>query len=450
MPIVQSFHSGHNYVMKNTRTGHTERKHTEGPILALFVVFLMVSTSCRLVTGSPAPTPRPATALPQHTAAFSQTPAANTTPTLHDRLRTPTFESAQSGTTSSQTPQPAQPTLPPTTPVTITPGTREGEFPTLTCQVSPITDGLIQNMTAETWLDWVEKLSGAEPVVIGGEETIITTRYSPSMFSGQPNARAFDFVLEQVKGWYSADQVEVMDFTVTRQETEEEFTWQNLILTLPGVEKPEEVVILSAHLDSVSNRNPDQTAPGAEDNGSGSASLLEAARLFQNVRFQRTVQIIWFTGEEQGLLGSKRFVEALDASHGIIGVINLDMFGYDSDNDRCFELHVGRLPQSDAIGRCFVQSIDAYQLDLPQYDYLTQGAIAASDHGSFWDAGIGAVQVLENMFDQDQPNGCSNSDMTPHYHTPQDTADRLNPESAVEIARAALATAMSLAELVEP
>ena len=53
--------------------------------------------------------------------------------------------------------------------------------------------------------------------------------------------------------------------------------------------------------------DPWHLAPGAEDNASGSAALLEAARLFNRYRFERTLQIIWFTGEEQGLLGSLAF-----------------------------------------------------------------------------------------------------------------------------------------------
>jgi Zn-dependent M28 family amino/carboxypeptidase len=297
-------------------------------------------------------------------------------------------------------------------------------------------------------------LSGARPVTIAGEETHITSRYSPSMFDGSPNARAFEFVLEQVQGWYPEQQIEEMPYTVTSRETGETFTWKNLILTLPGTDYPEEVVILSAHLDSISRENPEEYAPGAEDNGSGSAALLEAARLMQGMRFERTVQIIWFTGEEQGLIGSTRFVRALKDPSVILGVINLDMFGYDSNDDRCFELHVGTLPQSDAVGQCFVESIEAYQTGLPRYDYLTHRATDRSDHGSFWARDIGAIEILENMMppgpeDQDNPIACQNTDANPHYHTDQDTVEKINPETGIRIVRTALAALMGMAGVVQ-
>jgi leucyl aminopeptidase len=125
------------------------------------------------------------------------------------------------------------------------------------------------------------------------------------------------------------------------------------------------------------------------------------------------------------------------------------MFGFDSDNDRCFELHVGTLEESDVIGQCVVDSIDSYRLDLPRYDYLTFEAIDASDHGSFWEEGIGAVEFLEDMDEQDKPGGCPANDPNPAYHTPNDTADRLNPESGIQIVRAALASIAGMANIIE-
>lgn len=369
---------------------------------------------------------RPPTQLPTLTTVPAGTRAASGDPGLSSRLPT----------SLPRSPSPS-PLVSPTA----------GAF---SCAFNPGTDALLEQMTAETWMGWVEKLSGAQPVTVGGEETVITTRYSPAMFSGQPNARAFEFVLEQVQGWYPEDQIEVMPFKVEGPSGSRS-TWKNLILTLPGQERPEEMVLLTAHLDSTSSEDPERLAPGAEDNASGSATLLEAARLFRDQTFDRTIQIIWFTGEEQGLFGSRAYAKTVNDPSQILGVINLDMFGYDSDQDRCFELHVGTLTASDLVGQCFVNSIDAYDLDLEQYDYLRGQAIGASDHSSFWDIDVGAIEVLENMFDHDLPgpDACDNGDHNPHYHSPEDTADRLNPESALRIARAALAAAAGIAIPVE-
>jgi hypothetical protein len=313
------------------------------------------------------------------------------------------------------------------------------------CAYAPATAALLQGTSSAQWLDWIEKLSGAQPVTIAGVETTITTRYSPALFNGNPRARAFDFVLQTIQGWYPPEQIAVMEYMAEDDEGEQAI-WKNLVLTLPGSASPDELVILSAHLDSISDDDPDQLAPGAEDNASGAAALLEAARLLREQRFARTLQIVWFTGEEQGMLGSHAFVRNLSAPDNVVGVVNLDMFGFDTDGDRCFELHTGELPESQVIAQCFASSIDAYGLDLPRYDLLIEDAINQSDHGQFWDAGIGAVEVLEDMEDQELPGGCPASDPNPQYHTPDDTVDLLNPQSGIALVRAALATIIGLAE----
>jgi hypothetical protein len=78
-------------------------------------------------------------------------------------------------------------------------------------------------------------------------------------------------------------------------------------------------------------------------------------------------------------------------------------------------------------------------------DYLTAKSTDRSDHGSFWAANVGAVEVLENLFDSGQPDGCKGADANPNYHTANDTSSGLNPDTASHIIRAALATVLTLA-----
>jgi hypothetical protein len=203
--------------------------------------------------------------------------------------------------------------------------------------------------------------------------------------------------------------------------------------------------LLVAHLDSTS-RDP-YLAPGANDNATGSATLLEAARLFRYYRFERTVQLVWFTGEESGLIGSRAFVSKYP-DRNYKAVINLDMFGWDGDGDRCFELHVGDLPDSQPIGSCVVDTIQAYDLDL-NYDFLIEEAITLSDHAPFWQRGIGAILIVENWVrapeDQSQV-GCQGVDRNPHYHTSRDNvAENLTPAFGVDVARASLGAVAALA-----
>ncbi len=176
---------------------------------------------------------------------------------------------------------------------------------------------------------------------------------------------------------------------------------------------------------------------------------MEAARIFKDQPFKRTIKIIFFSGEERGLHGSLAYTAMhADEMADIVGVLNLDMFGYDADNDRCFELHVGGLKESNLLGVCVTDIIDGYDLNL-SYDYLTQSALSASDHSSFWRADVGAVLVLENFVTQDEHLGCGELDKNPNYHTSGDLVSEINVETAFDIAQAALLTIATIAEPVQ-
>ena len=320
--------------------------------------------------------------------------------------------------------------------------------PTAGCGYTASTAELLGSTSPGDWMGWVRRLSGAEPVILAGETYTITTRYTPKLFDGSAHARAYDTILQQVQGWgYPAASIEQDPWSSGS------FSGINLVLTIPGQITPTQVVALTAHLDSLSSLATRETlAPGAEDNASGSAALLEAARLFRHYQFDRTVKIIWFTGEEQGMLGSSAYVNDHNLS-GFQGVVNLDMFGYDGDNDRCLELHVGTLAASDAVGQCYLQSVQAYSLGLSN-DYITSGATTASDHAPFWNQGVGAVLVHENGFLNPPGSGCNGvRDRNPYYHQVTDTvansfppynAGQPNPVGA-DIARAGLAAVLGMA-----
>ena len=308
--------------------------------------------------------------------------------------------------------------------------------PLFDCLPDETVNTLISSTSQNQWAGWIEKLSGETPVQIGTGEFTISTRYSSAMFNGSENAMAYEFVKQTLLDWYPAGWVEEDPYIYNLQ------TWKNLILTIPGLTSAEESIIISAHLDSTST-TPTVLAPGAEDNASGSAALLEAARVLQDQRFTRTIKLIWFSGEEQGLLGSKAYVADHDVSH-VLGVVNLDMYGYDADDDGCFEIHVGTLIKSAEVGQCLVRIIDGYQLPL-NVDYLTTSATGASDHATFWNAGVAAIEILENYYDNQLPGGCSGADRNPYYHTTGDTIDKMNLPVGYNITKAALATAFSMA-----
>lgn len=104
--------------------------------------------------------------------------------------------------------------------------------------------------------------------------------------------------------------------------------WRNVVVTLPGRKTPEEIFMVIAHYDSISAQ-AENTAPGADDNGTGTAAALEVARLLKEVRLHLTVKIAFFSNEEQGRLGSRHFAQkARSENLDIRATINLDVIGY--------------------------------------------------------------------------------------------------------------------------
>lgn len=343
--------------------------------------------------------------------------------------------------TSPTPPPPRHGTARPTEPSTA------GATPTaiIPSAANPLVVELLSGTTQEQWVDWVSKLSGEEPVTIGGVQTVIETRYVEAMFDGSENARAVPFILEQVGQWVSPDQVEIDDFTCEDYEDGSRFACQNIIVTIPGETFPDEQIIVMAHLDNYMFDEDSlwEDVPGADDNASGSATLLEMARLMPSYRFDRTIKIIWTAGEELGLLGAFAYVEDHDLS-GVVGVINLDVIAYDADNDRCIDLSVGNMPESQVVGDVIAQVVSDYNLDL-RFDYLTDTATDLSDHAAFWEAGVGAVLISENIDEPAGGSSCPDWEENPYMHSKRDTLANINPVTGFEANRLAIASAAVLA-----
>ncbi len=210
---------------------------------------------------------------------------------------------------------------------------------------------------------------------------------------------------------------------------------RNVISEIRGQTYPEQVVIICAHYDSTSNQRW-TLAPGADDNGSGTAAVMEAARLLVNRPLDFTVRFILFSAEEQGLVGSLRYVqEKLNPAEKILAVINLDMVAYadlmPEDLDLIGDRSSGWLVEKIAALASFYGPIPAKKIIDPSFVY--------SDHASFWDRGIPAVCLIE---DASVPN--------PYYHKTTDTVDTLNFEFYRQAVRSALSSLAVLAQLIKP
>jgi Zn-dependent M28 family amino/carboxypeptidase len=181
------------------------------------------------------------------------------------------------------------------------------------------------------------------------------------------------------------------------------------------------VVLITAHLDSINIQGgPMAPAPGADDNGSGSAGLLEMARVFATFRSEHDLGFILFGGEEEGLFGSQQYVASLPASERerIRAVINMDMIGTMNTSIRSVMLEGAPVSQ---------HVINGLAEAAATYTHLTVETSLhpfASDHVPFINAGIPAVLTIE---------GADNTNS--HIHSITDTLEHISHDLALEILR---------------
>jgi dipeptidyl aminopeptidase/acylaminoacyl peptidase len=197
----------------------------------------------------------------------------------------------------------------------------------------------------------------------------------------------------------------------------------NTVGEIRGSEKPNEVVIVGAHLDSW------DLGQGATDNGSGSAVLLETARTLakSGVKPRRTIRFVLFTGEEQGLLGSRAYVEKHKDEMPLISACLVDDTG------------VGKITGIDARHRPVLQPILAKELTslkelgVTSYD----GAfIGGSDHASFDRLGVPGLMFRQEM-----------AGYRLSHHSQADTVDRATEASLIQGAQVMAVTALRIANL---
>ncbi|MCH9045264.1 MAG: Zn-dependent exopeptidase M28 [SAR324 cluster bacterium] len=179
------------------------------------------------------------------------------------------------------------------------------------------------------------------------------------------------------------------------------------------------LVLVLAHLDSINiSGGADSTAPGADDNGSGSAGIIELARVFKNHQAEHDIRFVLFGGEEQGLVGSNYYLDHLPAAdrNRINVIINMDMIG---------SLNTAQptvLLESSAMFQGIIDDL-AHAADT--YTTLTvQTSVNpfASDHVPFINAGLPAVLTIEGA------DGANEN-----IHTENDTMAQINYDLALEI-----------------
>jgi Peptidase family M28 len=187
------------------------------------------------------------------------------------------------------------------------------------------------------------------------------------------------------------------------------------------------LTLVTAHLDSVnhpadhSQEDPTAPAPGADDNGSGSAGVIEIARIFRDRPITQDLRLILFGGEEQGLCGSKEYLKQLPAAERarIRAVVNMDMIAVLNTTSPIVLLEGG-----DPVSKDVVAGLSAAAHAYTRLEVNTSWDPHDSDHEPFIRAGLPAVLTIEGG---DETNA--------NIHNAKDTLDRINYDLGLEILR---------------
>eukprot|EP00041_Stephanoeca_diplocostata_P034128 m.1146498 g.1146498 ORF g.1146498 m.1146498 type:complete len:516 (-) comp24467_c0_seq16:3233-4780(-) len=276
---------------------------------------------------------------------------------------------------------------------------------------------------AKAYMDTLSKLTGATDITLqDGSAWTIRTR---NTYQTVQSLVAAEWVSEFFEKEAGID-ASMQEFTCCGSTTA-----RNVIATKPGDGSGgREIVVVGAHMDSLPSGT---TAPGAVDNGSGTAAVMMLAKVLSQYTFNRTIEFVAFGAEEQGIHGSAEYVRRAQAEgENIVAAFCLDMIGY---SNRFFGVTLEGTTNGEILKLLDLaaENIATYS---PKLEVKKTTTSFGSDHVSFQRAGIPAILGIE----LDDTN-------YPHYHKATDTINEVTSTQAVDILQGVAATLVDLAGL---
>jgi Zn-dependent M28 family amino/carboxypeptidase len=226
-------------------------------------------------------------------------------------------------------------------------------------------------------------------------------------------------------------------------------SYRNIVAERKGKTAPDRVFILAAHYDTVPG------SPGADDNASAVAVLLEIARHVRSASLEGTVRLIAFSLEEYDFIGSAHYVESLKkGEEEIVGMISLEMVGFTGPKqnyppylDPKYYPNVGdfiAIIGNERSQKLLEKVCQSFKTHLPQLplEFLSvpgngegMEGVRLSDHSIFWDRGVPALLVTDTSFLRN-----------PNYHLPSDRIETLNFEFMQKVATGVFYSVVELAK----
>lgn len=222
------------------------------------------------------------------------------------------------------------------------------------------------------------------------------------------------------------------DVTTYFVATGNEYKQPSLVVKLGTSNEPG--IVIGGHMDTLSSKQ--ENKPGADDDGSGSVTVLETARtlMASGMHFKKPIYFIWYSAEEMGLVGSGYVVADFKAKHiPVSAALQMDMTGYEYHNDPSMWLITDHV--NGDLTTFTHTLIDTY---VKRPVKLSTCGYACSDHASWDSAGIPAAFPFEARMGDDDPD----------IHTARDTMEKLSLDHMTDYLKLATAFAVELAEPV--
>jgi len=206
----------------------------------------------------------------------------------------------------------------------------------------------------------------------------------------------------------------------------------NVIGFQEGTKYPDSSFIISAHYDAVAEYC-------ADDDASGTSAVLEAARILSQYQFDYSIIYALWDEEELGLIGSRNYADkAAENNENIVGNLNMDMIGYDGNDDGLFEVHLNNTGLTRRLHDVLKFTYEENEFDSDLFLFTAEKGVTNSDHSSFWRKGYGAILITEAY---------TNNDFNPDYHKASDRITGFNLDYYHNVSKLTIATLSELAVL---
>jgi hypothetical protein len=233
--------------------------------------------------------------------------------------------------------------------------------------------------------------------------------------------------------------------------TVEPYKLKNVIYDKHGATN--KILLFCAHYDTILQRDfEDSTsrAPGADDNASGVSALLEASRIISQLNFEYSIRFIFFSGEEQGLWGSKYYAQYIkDRNEDLYAVVNMDMCAepgfLETTNNKTTNVDVddgttGSVSTNNEASQILGQKMEQMAKDYTNLDVVNQWPIDSSDYMPFEARGY----VCLGAYDGSAVN------RNHHYHNDTDIPSNLDIDLLTSTTKMVLAFALSEGRVRQP